>query len=223
MKKVEAKPFNKMPKVESEKLSQMNRSIAAVLQGRHETAGVLSLFSRFSSDISVKKKACRADLQVFKACFFFFFFVFIAKIRKTALGSNDLSTLPLLLFYKTHSRFSTGTGCEKCSWEKREVANAPVDLHAVVKPGTRCSWCACSNWADSLSDFSVLTQLRCPFPFSSFLVRDSLPLCIRSLVYSDVLIASSSLLKSFRNWKVFVKTILFYGSNGQQCFVRHGG
>ena len=72
---------------------QVVRSIAAVrhspasAEGRHETGGVLSLFSSLSFDISMKNSVERwsSDIQG----------LFRVKIRKMALGSNDLSTLPL--------------------------------------------------------------------------------------------------------------------------------
>ena len=56
-------------------------------QGRHETGGVLSLFSSLSFDISIKNSMQRwsSDFQG----------LFCVKIRKMAQGSNDLSTLPL--------------------------------------------------------------------------------------------------------------------------------
>ena len=56
-------------------------------QGRHETGGVLSLFSRLSFDISIKNSVQRwsSDFQG----------LFRVKIRKMAQGSDDLSTLPL--------------------------------------------------------------------------------------------------------------------------------
>ena len=56
-------------------------------QGRHETGGVLSLFSSLSFDISMKISVQKwsSDFQG----------LFRVKIRKMALGSNDLSTLPL--------------------------------------------------------------------------------------------------------------------------------
>ena len=59
----------------------------ASAQGRHETSGVLSLFSSLSFDISMKNSVQRwsSDIQG----------LFRVKIRKMALGSNDLSTLPL--------------------------------------------------------------------------------------------------------------------------------
>ena len=62
----------------------------ASAQGRHETAGVLSLFLSLSFDIWIKNSVQRwySDFQG----------LFRVKIRKTALGSNDLSTLPLSLF-----------------------------------------------------------------------------------------------------------------------------
>ena len=57
-------------------------------QGRHETGGVLLLFSSLSFDISMKNSVQKwsSDFQG----------LFRVKIRKMALGSNDLSTLPLL-------------------------------------------------------------------------------------------------------------------------------
>ena len=56
-------------------------------QGRHGTGGVLSLFSSLSFGISVKNSGQRwtSDFQD----------LFRVNIRKMALGSNDLSTLPL--------------------------------------------------------------------------------------------------------------------------------
>ena len=59
----------------------------ASAQWRHETGGILSLFSSLSFDISIKNSAQRwsSDFQG----------LFRVKIRKMAQGSNDLSTLPL--------------------------------------------------------------------------------------------------------------------------------
>ena len=56
-------------------------------QGRHKTGGVLSLFSSLSFDISMKNSVQRwsSDFQG----------LIRVKIRKMALGRNDLSTLPL--------------------------------------------------------------------------------------------------------------------------------
>ena len=51
-----------------EKLYGRSR-LYANAQGRHETGGALSLFSSLSFDISIKKTACRGDLQTFKLCF----------------------------------------------------------------------------------------------------------------------------------------------------------
>ena len=64
----------------------------ASAQGRHETGGVLSLFSRLSSDISIQNSVQRwsSDFQG----------LFRVKIRKMAQGSDDLSTLPLKLTNK---------------------------------------------------------------------------------------------------------------------------
>ena len=61
----------------------------ASAQGRHETGGVLSLFSSLSFNISIKNRVQRgsSDFQGLVG----------VKIRKMALGSNDLSTLPLNL------------------------------------------------------------------------------------------------------------------------------
>ena len=55
-------------------------------QERQETGGVLLLFSSLSFDISMKNSVQRwsSDFQG----------LFLAKIRKMAQGSNDLSTLP---------------------------------------------------------------------------------------------------------------------------------
>ena len=71
-----------------EKLYGRSRLYASA-QGRHETGGVLSLFSRLvlSFDISIKNSVERwaSDFQG----------LFRVKIRKMAQGSDDLSTLPL--------------------------------------------------------------------------------------------------------------------------------
>ena len=58
----------------------------ASAQGRHETSGVLSLFSRLSLDFSIKNSVqmSSSDFQG----------LFRVKIRKMAQGSDDLSTLP---------------------------------------------------------------------------------------------------------------------------------
>ena len=71
-----------------EKLYGRSRLYASA-QGRHETGGVLSLFSSLSFDISIKNSMQRwsSDFQG----------LFCVKIRKMAQGSNDLSTLPLNL------------------------------------------------------------------------------------------------------------------------------
>ena len=70
-----------------EKLYGRSRLYASA-QGRHETGGVLSLFSRFSFDISIKNSVQRwsSDFQG----------LFRVKIKKMAQGSDDLSTLPLI-------------------------------------------------------------------------------------------------------------------------------
>ena len=69
-----------------EKLYGRSRLYASA-QGRHETGGFLSLFSRLSFDISIKNSVQRwsSDFQG----------LFRVKIRKMAQGSDDLSTLPL--------------------------------------------------------------------------------------------------------------------------------
>ena len=69
-----------------EKLYGRSRLYASA-QGRHETGGVLSLFSRLSFDISIQNSVQRwsSDFQG----------LFRVKIRKMAQGSDDLSTLPL--------------------------------------------------------------------------------------------------------------------------------
>ena len=69
-----------------EKLYGRSRLYARA-QGRHETGGILSLFSSLSFEISMKNSVQRwsSDFQD----------LFPVKIRKMALGSNDLSTLPL--------------------------------------------------------------------------------------------------------------------------------
>ena len=70
-----------------EKLYGRSRLYASA-QGRHETGGVLSLFSRPSFDISIQNSVQRwsSDFQG----------LFRVKIRKMAQGSDDLSTLPLI-------------------------------------------------------------------------------------------------------------------------------
>ena len=72
-----------------EKLYGRSR-LCASAQGRHETGGVLSLFSSLSFDISMKNsvQTWSSDFQG----------LFREKIRKIlmGLGSNDLSTLPLI-------------------------------------------------------------------------------------------------------------------------------
>ena len=67
-----------------EKLYGRSRLYASA-QGRHETAGVLSLFSSLSFDISIQNSVQRwsSDFQG----------LFLVKIRKMAQGSIDLSTL----------------------------------------------------------------------------------------------------------------------------------
>ena len=69
-----------------EKLYGRSRLYASA-QGRHETGGVPSLFSRLSFDISIQNSVQRwsSDFQG----------LFRVKIRKMAQGSDDLSTLPL--------------------------------------------------------------------------------------------------------------------------------
>ena len=71
-----------------EKLYGRSRLYASA-QGRHETGGVLSLFSRLSFDISIKNSVQRwaSDFQG----------LFRVKIRKMTQGSDDHSTLPLKL------------------------------------------------------------------------------------------------------------------------------
>ena len=71
-----------------EKLYGRSRLYASA-QGRHETGGVLSLFSRLSFDISIKNSVQRSSSD--------FQGLFRVKIRKMAQGSDDLSTLPLTL------------------------------------------------------------------------------------------------------------------------------
>ena len=68
-----------------EKLYGRSRLYAST-QGRQETGGVLSLFSSLSFDISIKNSVQKSSSD--------FQGLFRVKIRKMALGSNDLSTLP---------------------------------------------------------------------------------------------------------------------------------
>ena len=81
-----------------EKLYGRSRLYASA-QGRHETGGVLSLFSSLSFDISIKNSVQRwsSDFQG----------LFRVKIRKIAKGSNDLSTLPLRGSLQNGSTFPT--------------------------------------------------------------------------------------------------------------------
>ena len=71
-----------------EKLYGRSRLYASA-QRRHQTGGVLSLFSSLSFDISIKNSVQRwsSDFQG----------LFRVKNRKMARGSNDLSTLPLMI------------------------------------------------------------------------------------------------------------------------------
>ena len=82
-----------------EKLYGRSRLYASA-QGRHETGGVLSLFSSLSFDISIKNSVQRwsSDFQG----------LFRVKIRKMAQRSNDLSTLPLTRWVPSQV-FSFGT------------------------------------------------------------------------------------------------------------------
>ena len=99
------KPRKKLPKRpffdsadRHEKLYGRSRLYASA-QGRHETGGVLSLFSRLSFDISIQNSVQRwsSDFQG----------LFRVKIRKMAQGSDDLSTLPLtFLPVRTRGRIS---------------------------------------------------------------------------------------------------------------------
>ena len=71
-----------------EKLYGRSRLYASA-QGRHKTGGILSLFSSLSFDISIKNSMQRWSSE--------FQGLFCVKIRKMAQGSNDLSTLPLMV------------------------------------------------------------------------------------------------------------------------------
>ena len=79
-----------------EKLCGRSRLYASA-QGRHETGGVLSLFSRLSFDISIQNsvQSWSSDFQG----------LFRIKIRKMAQGSDDLSTLPLSYIKQTEQLF----------------------------------------------------------------------------------------------------------------------
>ena len=108
-----------------EKLYGRSRLYASA-QGRHETGGVLSLFSRLSFDISIKNSVRRwsSDFQG----------LFRVKIRKMAQGSDDLSTLPLSLkcdfFENSHPPkrilFVSLGFCELLRW------SLTVPLHVAV-------------------------------------------------------------------------------------------
>ena len=103
-----------------EKLYGRSRLYASA-QGRHETGGVLSLFSSLSFDISIKNSMQRwsSDFQG----------LFCVKIRKMAQGSNDLSTLPLnfpysrlcLMFWKGEKRWKGRLTIMYRSWSTRTV------------------------------------------------------------------------------------------------------
>ena len=81
-----------------EKLYGRSRLYAST-QGRHETGGVLSLFSSLSFDISIINNVQRWSLD--------FQGLFRVKIRKVAQGSNDLSTLPSSVSSKFDIYFSS--------------------------------------------------------------------------------------------------------------------
>ena len=81
-----------------EKLYGRSRLYASA-QGRHETGGVLSLFSRFSFDISIKNSVQRWSSD--------FEGLFRVKIKKMAQGSDDLSTLPFN---------NRGCSCDQKKW-----------------------------------------------------------------------------------------------------------
>ena len=87
-KKLQRRPFFDIADMD-EKLHGRSRLYASA-QRRHETGGVLSLFSSLSFDISMKNSM---TVQRWSSDFQGLFWV---KIRKMALGirSNDLSTLP---------------------------------------------------------------------------------------------------------------------------------
>ena len=74
------------------------------LQGRHETGGVLSLFSRLSFDISIQNSVQRWSSD--------FEGLFRVKIRKMAQGSDDLSTLPLNVSMESYSYSRRRMGLE---------------------------------------------------------------------------------------------------------------
>ena len=97
-----------------EKLYGRSRLYASA-QGRHETVGVLSLFSSLSFDISIKNSVQRWS-SVFQG-------LFRVKIRKMAQGSNDLSTLPL-------RRIFWWKPCEKIQW--RSWYKMPSKLHGCI-------------------------------------------------------------------------------------------
>ena len=106
----------------------------ASAQGRHETGGVLSLFLNLSFDISTKNSVQRwsSDFQG----------LFRAKIRKMALGSNDLSTLSIRgCIYPWRSKtvfdfFKTAT--VPTVNEKRVLVKAYIFVHQI--------WMQCCLW-----------------------------------------------------------------------------
>ena len=110
------KPRKKLPKRpffdsadRHEKLYGRSRLYASA-QGRHETGGVLSLFSRLSFDISIQNSVQRwsSDFQG----------LFRVKIRKIAQGSDDLSTLPLKVLGKKDRRSLEVASAVPWFWRK---------------------------------------------------------------------------------------------------------
>ena len=106
----------------------------ASAQGRHETGGVLSLFSSLSFDISMKNSVERwsSDIQG----------LFRVKIRKMALGTNDLSTLPLTIAWV----ITTSRWARKLDHSKKEGGGKPCS----VTQSSRAGW----HYREGNSSFS---------------------------------------------------------------------
>ena len=150
----------------------------ASAQWRHETGGILSLFSSLSFDISIKNSAQRwsSDFQG----------LFRVKIRKMAQGSNDLSTLPLSRIFHIFEQCSK----QKMPKELAELAKAKPSCHSpkssdgsMVYPADSRLWCdqvqlaqvrkkifqmqhsfqSSSAWCEVTMTESLQTLNHCPF------------------------------------------------------------
>ena len=153
-----------------EKLYGRSRLYASA-QGRHETGGVLSLFSSLSFDISIKNSMQRwsSDFQG----------LFWVKIRKMGQGSKDLSssTLPLTSVAK-QGKIAFVHGLTV--WKSPIIDIAPATFHSESAVLTTCTTClgldmvvsfslicVCSHACRSVQLWLVFRQwnrlLLCPF------------------------------------------------------------